>query len=205
MKYCGTAGKPGGNRENKPRPKTTGASSLLEKPIKVYSRVLSEINVEEYLDRDPPATLVADILQKDIQPITGEPGDTQPRLELPLDIGLLRRSRRLPRSSSFVVYPLVSEKRPSASRILLGCAATCDIRIEEVSVSREHAWIVSRDGFHFIEDNESTAGSFLNDLRINPGVEEQLDPWARVRLGRLELTYFDAAEFFRFVRTFTSS
>ena len=30
MKYCGTAGKPGGNRENKPHPKSMGASSLLE-------------------------------------------------------------------------------------------------------------------------------------------------------------------------------
>jgi len=29
-KYCGTAGKLGGNRENKPQPKALGASSLLE-------------------------------------------------------------------------------------------------------------------------------------------------------------------------------
>ena len=30
LKYCGTVGKPGGNRENKPQPTTMGASSLLE-------------------------------------------------------------------------------------------------------------------------------------------------------------------------------
>jgi hypothetical protein len=30
VKYCGTVGKPGGNRENKPHPKAMGASSLLE-------------------------------------------------------------------------------------------------------------------------------------------------------------------------------
>jgi hypothetical protein len=30
LKYCGTAGKPGGNREYKPQPKTMGVSSLLE-------------------------------------------------------------------------------------------------------------------------------------------------------------------------------
>jgi hypothetical protein len=30
MKYRGTVGKPDGNRENKPHPKATGASSLLE-------------------------------------------------------------------------------------------------------------------------------------------------------------------------------
>ena len=31
VKYCGTVGKPGGNRENKPHPKAMGASSLLER------------------------------------------------------------------------------------------------------------------------------------------------------------------------------
>ncbi len=30
MKYCGTVGKPDGNREDKSHPKATGASSLLE-------------------------------------------------------------------------------------------------------------------------------------------------------------------------------
>ena len=34
IKYCGTAGKPGGNRENKPYPKAWGVPSLLEKTLK---------------------------------------------------------------------------------------------------------------------------------------------------------------------------
>ena len=33
VKYCGTVGKPGGNRENKPHPKAMGASSLLERDL----------------------------------------------------------------------------------------------------------------------------------------------------------------------------
>ena len=51
MKYCGTAGKPGGNRENKPQPKTMGASSLLEKES--YQKgVATHLSPESCLD-DP--------------------------------------------------------------------------------------------------------------------------------------------------------
>jgi len=175
------------------------------KPIKVYSRMLSEIGLEQFLDHGPPAVLVADILQKDFQPMQGPPGDTQPRLCLPKGKDLLQRSRRLPRSSSFVVYPLRSEKQPTAMRLLLGCAQNCDVRIEEVSVSREHAWIISKEEQHFIEDNDSTAGTFVDDVRLLPGVQQPLVAWSRVRLGRIELTYFDAPEFFRFVKKFASS
>jgi hypothetical protein len=38
VKYCGTVGKPGGNRENKPHPKALGASSLLESNNGVIAR-----------------------------------------------------------------------------------------------------------------------------------------------------------------------
>ena len=42
LKYCGTAGKPGGNREDKPRPGVTEVSCLLEKSWLSQITVLSE-------------------------------------------------------------------------------------------------------------------------------------------------------------------
>lgn len=43
--------------------------------------------------------------------------------------------------------------------------------INDKSVSREHAVILQRDGRLFLRDNASTAGTFLNWKRLNPGEE----------------------------------
>jgi hypothetical protein len=43
--------------------------------------------------------------------------------------------------------------------------------INDKSISREHAVIVQRDGRLYLRDNASTAGTFLNWKRLNPGEE----------------------------------
>lgn len=43
--------------------------------------------------------------------------------------------------------------------------------INDKSVSREHAVIIQREGRLFLRDNASTAGTFLNWKRLNPGEE----------------------------------
>ncbi len=43
--------------------------------------------------------------------------------------------------------------------------------INDKSISREHAVIIQRDGRLYLRDNASTAGTFLNWKRLNPGEE----------------------------------
>lgn len=43
--------------------------------------------------------------------------------------------------------------------------------INDKSISREHAVLIQRDGHLFLRDNASTAGTFLNWKRLNPGEE----------------------------------
>jgi len=72
MKYRGTAGKPGGNRENKPQPKAMGASSLLEKKKEIkrllfINIILSFLVMADYSFADgyPPMEIYSAIQEEE--------------------------------------------------------------------------------------------------------------------------------------------
>jgi len=175
------------------------------RPIKEYADLFAGVGLTEYVKGSPPSVLVTDILRREFLPIHGQPGDTQERICLSESAEARRPDQRLLKVSAYMVYPLTSVKKAAGAALLVGCARHCDVRIEEASVSREHAWIAYRGDACYIKDNSSTTGTFINDIRLEPDIERKLAAWHRVRLGRLELTYFDAPEFYRFVKRFSTS
>ncbi|MCP4374106.1 MAG: FHA domain-containing protein [Deltaproteobacteria bacterium] len=52
------------------------------------------------------------------------------------------------------------------NEIMIGRNAENDIVIENLAVSKEHARIVKQDGAYYIEDLNSTNGTYLNKIRI---------------------------------------
>ncbi len=75
------------------------------------------------------------------------------------------------------------ELKPGA--YLVGRAAGNDIRIEDASVSTNHAQIVVEGGVFVIKDLGSTNGTFIAGVQVKQG---ELRPGQSLRLGWVEMT-----------------
>ncbi len=64
--------------------------------------------------------------------------------------------------------------------ILLGRHLTCDVVLDDLSVSRRHARLVFRDGRWVIQDLESTNGTEVNGVRVG---RCELHPGDHIGLG----------------------
>ncbi len=73
-------------------------------------------------------------------------------------------------------------KKPNTS---IGRGKECDITIKDMTVSTLHATITNEGGEFFIQDNESTNGVFVNDLKIKKKI---IKPGDIIRMGKAILT-----------------
>lgn len=64
-----------------------------------------------------------------------------------------------------------------------------NLALNDYSVSRIHARITMEDGVYYIEDLNSTNGTFKNGLRMNPYEKRKLEREDELRFGKLEFVY----------------
>src|SRR2546428_9293055 len=57
--------------------------------------------------------------------------------------------------------------RPAGERTRIGRSPDCDVFLDDVTVSRNHAVLVERGGRFFVEDQGSLNGTFVNRRRID--------------------------------------
>lgn len=87
------------------------------------------------------------------------------------------------------VYPASPLDRPiqlESATITVGRDESCEICLNEDSISRRHASIESRRGQFFLKDLGSTNGTFQNEQRIE---EVALQPGDRIRFGNQIFKY----------------
>lgn len=97
-----------------------------------------------------------------------------------------------------VVLP-IRPRDPEEQQILVGCDKSCDVQIEDASISSIHACIERRGSTLLIRDADSTAGTQVNDRLLQPGQPKPLSPGDRVTLGFVSLTFLDAASLYSLV------
>ena len=78
--------------------------------------------------------------------------------------------------------------KPSGERTRVGRSPECEIFLDDVTVSRNHAILVERDGRFFVEDQGSLNGTFVNRRRIDSQALENGD---ELQIGKYRLTFVE--------------
>ncbi len=77
---------------------------------------------------------------------------------------------------------------PQEERTTIGRSPDCDIFLDDVTVSRTHAVLLSNDGDFVIEDQSSLNGTFVNKRRIDSA---PLGDGDEVQIGKYRLTFLE--------------
>ena len=76
--------------------------------------------------------------------------------------------------------------RPSGERTRIGRSPDCEIFLDDVTVSRNHAVLVERDGKFVVEDQGSLNGTFVNRKRIDSTPLAEGD---ELQIGKYRMTF----------------
>ncbi len=76
--------------------------------------------------------------------------------------------------------------RPAGERTRIGRSPDCDIFLDDVTVSRNHAVLLEEDGTFVVEDQGSLNGTFVNRKRIDRAPLEEGD---ELQVGKYRLTF----------------
>jgi hypothetical protein len=76
--------------------------------------------------------------------------------------------------------------RPAGERTRIGRSPDCEIFLDDVTVSRNHAVLVQRDGAYWVEDQGSLNGTFVNRKRIDSA---QLREGDELQIGKYRMTF----------------
>ena len=78
--------------------------------------------------------------------------------------------------------------KPAGERTRIGRSPDCEIFLDDVTVSRNHAVLVERDGEFFVEDQGSLNGTFVNRHRIESARLENGD---ELQVGKYRMTFVE--------------
>jgi pSer/pThr/pTyr-binding forkhead associated (FHA) protein len=76
--------------------------------------------------------------------------------------------------------------RPAGERTRIGRSPDCDIFLDDVTVSRNHAVVIEKDGKYVVEDQGSLNGTFVNRRRIDNAPLENGD---ELQIGKYRMTF----------------
>ena len=153
---------------------------------------------EAFCERHPtPVLLFSNVHAGSMTPVKKTRTPTVDRLivgETPRD-----GARSVGPTDWYVVFDLVS-KTPATARISLGCSSSCDVRLDDASISRVHAWVTATSHGHYLEDADSSAGTAINGSTLEQSQIVQLKSGDRISLGNVDLVFLPSADFYTFVR-----
>ena len=76
--------------------------------------------------------------------------------------------------------------RPAGERTRIGRSPDCDVFLDDVTVSRNHAVLVEEGGEFFVEDQGSLNGTFVNRRRIDRAPLHEGD---ELQVGKYRMTF----------------
>ncbi len=187
-------------REKVPSWRPAGAPAWYYSPVDHAERYfqLLLLGRDEFLQVVAPAAL--------IRQGSGEPAPRRPRagsaaeadegdtLVASLDGGIAGFG---PAAENMEVYPLAKKQGAAfADMITLGRTANNDVVLDDITVSRFHAFLRELDGAWIVCDAGSKNGTRLDGAQLDPRVETAIRPGASLELGDIELAFYPASDLF---------
>ncbi len=169
-------------------------------PIGAYIRDCRDLSEAQFCERYPHPFLLHSTVTGALVPTDMTRGVTLDRLVLGEEGGD-RPGRKMRQEEAYEVFAL-EPRNPKDFRLSIGCSSTCDLQINDKSVSTLHAYVERRSEGYAILDNDSAAGTQVDDEVLEPGQSKTLASGDRVTLGYVDLTFLQPADFHRFVRKF---
>lgn len=91
--------------------------------------------------------------------------------------------------------------RDNDNVVTVGFSSTCDIVINDPSLSKQHAWFErTANGNWRVWDNDSLAGTQVNDKPLKPGEPKILATGDKLTFGYVEATFLTADAFHRLLK-----
>ncbi|MDE0518476.1 MAG: GGDEF domain-containing protein [Bdellovibrionales bacterium] len=76
--------------------------------------------------------------------------------------------------------------------VIVGRSRTCDIPIQELSISKKHIIIrVDETDKIFVKDKKSTNGTFIDDKRVEADIEVELKDNSKLKLGNIVFKFLN--------------
>jgi hypothetical protein len=76
--------------------------------------------------------------------------------------------------------------KPAGARTRIGRSPDCEVFLDDVTVSRNHAVLLEEDGVYTVEDQGSLNGTFVNRKRIDTA---RLSNGDEVQIGKYRMTF----------------
>ena len=168
--------------------------------IGAYVEVCRNLTAEQFCVHSPHPFLLHSAKDGPLLPTKATRGVTVDRLVLGDAYGN-RGPGTHAKEEAYTILPLLPRDSKDR-RITLGCSKTCDVQINDESISALHA-VVERVGETYrIKDHGSAAGTQVNSELVEERHPRELASGDRVTLGYVDLVFLPPADFYRFVRGF---
>lgn len=147
-----------------------------------HYRSLALAGLDEYLQEAAPAALIRNKPTSDVS-VTGEDGDE----ETLVGIDVLQTADAAARMT---VHPLEKKKgAPFSDMITVGRTPNNDVVLNDITVSRFHAYFKQKGKSWVVCDAGSKNGTRVNGVRLEKRKEQPVEDGAQVRIGDIETTF----------------
>lgn len=100
-----------------------------------------------------------------------------------------------------IVATELEARDPDETKIVtIGAAPTCDIVINDNSLSKQHAWFACAGEAWQLWDNDSVGGTQVNSQLLKPGFPHVLQSGDVIMIGYVELTFLLPEAFYSLVK-----
>lgn len=162
-----------------------------------YIQICKDLSEREFCNRFPHGFLLHSQESNHLIPTDQTHGFTLDRLVL--DGDSKQGGKRKTLEISYSVFQL-QPKNQRSDRVSIGCSSSCDVQINDRSISSVHAFIFQKGKRYIIQDNNSAAGTMIDDSLLGAEQPLELSSGNRITLGYIELIFLVPEEFYRFIR-----
>jgi pSer/pThr/pTyr-binding forkhead associated (FHA) protein len=99
-----------------------------------------------------------------------------------------------------IILPVVARSSRRKGHVVIGRAASCDVVVEDPSVSERHCVVEDRGGVLTVVDQGSTNGTLINGTPLEPSLAHTLRDEDVLTLGRHSFQYFTPAVLFQYLQ-----